>query len=142
MELRIGVSSRDIRLTKMLNIASVDVPSDLAAGVPGPEFLPADAPLGIAVSDLAFTQMLNAPIPAPESPRPFHRNSSVGELGATWLGAKLQAKLTHAFLGGMGLEKADQTTRKMFTEMAEKCRCVRSCCFNAARSASRSLTVC
>ncbi|HBF63934.1 MAG TPA: hypothetical protein DDW59_10890 [Gammaproteobacteria bacterium] len=63
--------------------------------------------------------MLNAPIPAPESPRPFHRNSSVGELGATWLGAKLQAKLTDAFLGGMGLEKADQTTRKMFTEMAE-----------------------
>ena len=119
VELRIGVSSRDIRLTKMVNIASVDVPSDLAAGVPGPEFLPADAPLGIAVSDLAFTQMLNAPIPAPESPRPFHRNSSVGELGATWLGAKLQAKLTHAFLGGMGLEKADQTTRKMFTEMAE-----------------------
>ncbi len=119
VELRIGVSSRDIRLTKMLNIASVDVPSDLAAGVPGPEFLPADAPLGIAVSDLAFAQMLNAPIPAPESPRPFHRNSSVGELGATWLGAKLQAKLTDAFLGGMGLEKADQTTRKMFTEMAE-----------------------
>ena len=119
VELRIGVSSRDIRLTKMLNIASVDVPSTLAAGVPWPEFLPADAGQGLAVSDFAFAQMLNRSVPAPEALRPFHRNSSVREIGTTWLGAKIQAKFADAFLGGMGLEKADPTTRKMFTEMAE-----------------------
>jgi beta-glucosidase len=119
VELRIGVSSRDIRLTKMLNVASVDVPSDLAAMVPAPEFLSEDAAQAIVVSDATFAQMLNAPVPQGEAVRPFHRNSSVGELGATWLGAKFKAKLTHAFLGGMGLDKADQTIRKMFTEMAE-----------------------
>ena len=119
VELRIGVSSRDIRVTKMLNVASVDVPSSLATAVSAPEFLPADASQGLAVSDLAFAQMLNAPIPRREAARPFHRNSSVGELGATWLGSQLRAKLTNAFLGGMGLAKADATTRKMFTEMAE-----------------------
>ena len=119
VELRIGVSSRDIRLMKMLNVASVDVPSSLAAGVSAPDFLPADASQGLAVSDPVFAQMLNAPIPQRETARPFHRNSSVGELGATWLGSKLRTKLTKAFMGGMGLANADETTRKMFTEMAE-----------------------
>ena len=119
VELRIGVSSRDIRLMKMLNVASVDVPSSVAAAVSAPEFLPADASQGLAVTDLMFAQMLNAPIPQREMARPFHRNSSVGELGATWLGSKVRARLTNAFLGGMGLANADETTRKMFTEMAE-----------------------
>ena len=82
MELRIGVSSRDIRLRKMLNIASVDVPSELATQVTGPEFLPADVNPGIAVSDELFGQMLNRPVPQGEGVRPFHRNSSVGELGS------------------------------------------------------------
>ena len=63
VELRIGVSSRDIRLRKMLNIASVDVPSELATQLTGPEFLPADVNPGIAVSDELFGQMLNRPVP-------------------------------------------------------------------------------
>ncbi len=119
VELRIGSSSRDIQLTKMLNIASVEVPSDVAAATPRPEFLPPDAAVGIQVADDVFAQMLNRPVPRGEAVTPFHRNSSVGELSATWLGRKVRAKLTQAFLGGMGLQKADLTTRKMFTEMAD-----------------------
>ncbi|MED6342091.1 MAG: glycoside hydrolase family 3 C-terminal domain-containing protein [Pseudomonadota bacterium] len=119
VELRIGVSSRDIRLRKMLNVASVDVPSELATQVARPEFLPADSNPAIAVSDELFGQMLNGPVPQGEKVRPFHRNSSVGELGQSWLGAKFRAKMRERFIGGMGLDKADETTRKMFTEMAD-----------------------
>lgn len=53
-----------------------------------------------------------------EEIRPFHRNSSLAEIGTTWLGSKVHERAMAGFLGGMGLQNADATTRKMFEEMA------------------------
>ena len=62
--------------------------------------------------------MLNRPVPEGEDIRPFHRNSSLAEISTTWLGSKVYEKAIAGFLGGMGLQDADPTTRKMFEEMA------------------------
>ena len=62
--------------------------------------------------------MLGRPAPTGEDIRPFHRNSSLAEIGTTWLGGKIKDRAVAAFLGGMGLQSADPTTRKMFEEMA------------------------
>ena len=119
IELRIGLSSRDIRLKKILDISSADSLSMEAKSVPAPFFPSSNSLQDMEVSDLIFEQMLNDSPPKGESVLPFHRNSSVGELSTTWLGGKLKSRLTTAFLSGMGLDKADETTRKMFVEMSE-----------------------
>ena len=62
--------------------------------------------------------MLGKDVPTGESPRPFHANSSLAEIGETWLGAKVKAKTVDGFLKGMGIGNNDATIRKMFTEMA------------------------
>jgi hypothetical protein len=118
VKLRVGSSSRDIRLTHAINIVSNEVLSDIAKATGAPEFLSPTQNQALAVSDELFSQMLNRPAPTGEPTRPFHRNSSLAEIGTTWLGSKVKEKAMAGFLGGMGLEKADPTTQKMFEEMA------------------------
>ena len=118
VKLRVGSSSRDIRLTYALNVVSNEVLSDVAKTTGSPQFGPLPDGRALSVNDELFSAMLNKPIPNSESIRPFHRNSSLAEIGTTWLGGKIKNKAMTGFLGGMGLEKADPTTRKMFEEMA------------------------
>ena len=118
VQLRIGSSSRDIRLTQSINVVSKQTLSDLAIGTPAPAFPPVDAGQAITVSDELFSKMLGRPAPTGEDIRPFHRNSSIAEIGTTWIGSKVKDRVVAAFLGGMGLEGTDPTTRKMFEEMA------------------------
>ena len=118
VQLRIGSSSRDIRLTQAINVVSKQTLSDLAISTPAPEFSPVNAEHAISVSDDLFSKMLGRPAPTGEDIRPFHRNSSLAEIGTTWIGGKIQDKALAEFLGSMGLENADPTTRKMFEEMA------------------------
>jgi beta-glucosidase len=118
VQLRIGSSSRDIRLTQAINVVSKQTLSDLAISTPAPEFSPVNAEHAISVSDDLFSKMLGRPAPTGEDIRPFHRNSSLAEIGTTWIGGKIQDKAFAEFLGSMGLENADPTTRKMFEEMA------------------------
>ena len=118
VQLRIGSSSRDIRLTQAINVVSKQTLSDLAMTTVAPEFPPVDSRRSIAVSDELFSHMLNRPAPIGEDIRPFHRNSSLAEIGTTWIGGKIQDRALAKFLGSMGLENADPTTRKMFEEMA------------------------
>ena len=118
-ELRIGASSRDIRQTLELTIEDhsqqkIAQPSPEAQSCPGPELNQAS----IQVADKTFAQMLGKDVPTGESPRPFHANSSLAEIGETWLGAKVKAKTVDGFLKGMGIGNNDATIRKMFTEMA------------------------
>ena len=118
IQLRIGSSSRDIRLTHAINVVSKQTLSDLATTTNAPEFPTGDAVQALRVSDELFSKMLGRPAPTGEDIRPFHRNSSLAEIGTTWLGGKIKDRAVAAFLGGMGLQSADPTTRKMFEEMA------------------------
>jgi beta-glucosidase len=118
VQLRIGSSSRDIRLTQAINVVSTHIFSDAAKATDAPEFTPQGHAQALNVSDALFSTMLNKPAPSGEEIRPFHRNSSLAEIGTTWLGSKVHERAMAGFLGGMGLQNADATTRKMFEEMA------------------------
>ncbi|MDA8952902.1 glycoside hydrolase family 3 C-terminal domain-containing protein [Pseudomonadales bacterium] len=117
--LRIGASSRDIRQTLELTIGD---PSHQKTAQPSPQALNCLGPqldqTAIQVADETFAQMLGKAAPKGESPHPFHANSSLAEIGETWLGAKIKAKAVEGFLKGMGLGNNDATIRKMFEEMA------------------------
>ena len=118
-ELRIGASSRDIRQTLELVIENPNKqtsaqPSLEAQSCLGPQLDQA----AIQVPDEAFALMLGRRVPNGESTRPFHANSSLAEIGETWLGAKVKTKTVEGFLKGMGLGNNDATIRKMFEEMA------------------------
>lgn len=118
IQLRIGSSSRDIRLTQAINVVSTQTFSDVAKATHTPEFSPQGRSQALSVSDALFGRMLNRPTPTGEEIRPFHRNSSLAEIGTTWLGSKVHKRALAGFLDGMGLQDADATTRKMFEEMA------------------------
>ena len=117
--LRIGASSRDIRQTLELTIED---PSQQKTAQPSPQALSCLGPkldqTVIQVADETFAQMLGKAIPKGELTRPFHANSSLAEIGETWLGGKVKAKTVEGFLKGMGLGNNDATIRKMFEEMA------------------------
>lgn len=60
---------------------------------------------GFVVDDEEFSTLLGRPIPAEEPPRPFHRNSTIGDLGATPLGRPVLAALRG--IVGLLLRRAD-----------------------------------
>ncbi len=112
-ELQIGASSRDIRQVLNLQVNSTQQPSKVAKDIGGPL-----ADNVFNVSDYTFAKMLNKPVPEPESSRPFHDNSSLQEVGETWLGARFKAKVAAGFKANMGGNSNDETLNKMFEEMA------------------------
>jgi len=112
-ELRIGASSRDIRARAAVNVVSEQTVSRRAAAAQGP-----DLTRPHHIDDYTFTAMLGKDVPAPESSRPFHENSSVAEIGGTWLGAKFKAKVVEGFTQNMGGGGSNETLNKMFEEMA------------------------
>jgi beta-glucosidase len=83
-ELRVGASSRDIRLRAQVEIPGEALSPDSA--VPRAYRRPT-APLSVCDQD--FEALLGRPLPARRPPRPFHRNSTVGQLRATALGRLL-----------------------------------------------------
>ena len=122
-ELRIGASSRDIRQTLSLVLEDhspekTAQPSSQALSCTGPLIHDQSGSREIQVTDETFAQMLGKNTPEGEPSRPFHANSSLAEIGTTWLGAKVKEKAVEGFLGGMGLGNNDATIRKMFEEMA------------------------
>ncbi len=105
-EVRVGASSRDIRLT-----ATVEVTSQDDCSVDGHT-----APDG--VNDVHFELMLGRQLPPPEPIRPFHLNSSLAEISTTWFGQRFKDKVAAGFMRSMGGNSQDATLNKMFEEMA------------------------
>ena len=117
-ELRVGASSRDIRRRIRLQVRSSQRPSAAAQSAGGGR----RAPLGdggVDGSDEAFAALLGKPVPPPELSRPFHLNSSLGEIGETAFGRFIRARVASGFQKRMGVTATDETTAKMFEAMAE-----------------------
>ncbi len=115
-EVRVGASSRDIRLAERVDVASEDRLSERAQGA-GPSLESGS----LEITDEAFASMLGREIPAPEAVRPFHLNSALQELEGSWLGQRLRARVIEQFkrnIGGQGTEEPDPTLARMFEEMA------------------------
>ena len=115
-EIRIGASSRDIRLAAGVFVDSDQMLSDAALTVRGPQF---DSG-ALQVNDGVFAAMLGRPVPAPEFTRPFHLNSSVSELAQTWLGRMMRARIVAGFQQTMGGGSNDETLVRMFEAMANE----------------------
>ena len=115
-EIRVGASSRDIRLREHLVVKSPGggyEPSDSYAEDHRPSF-----EYGLLrVDDAAFAAMLRRPVPPPEGLRPFHLNSTLSELETTWLGRVVAKRFKARFAERMG--GSDTATRKMIERMAE-----------------------
>lgn len=112
-EVRVGSSSRDIRLAAGIEMPSADsVSSALTAA--GPRMVDGS----LQVSSATFEAMLGETVPAPEPGRPFHVNSTLREIEATWLGARLKSRIEKGFLKNLGIDgNADPSLEKMFREM-------------------------
>ena len=109
-EIRIGASSRDIRLRERIALhGDPAVDRDTAA--------PTLVDGRLAVDDETFSAMLGKPIPAAEAVRPFHLNSTFAEIATTWLGRKVAAAVKAQFARRIGVG-ADAATRRMIDAMA------------------------
>lgn len=106
VEIRVGASSRDIRAT-----AEISLPGEAAT-----EGHPHPLRDGQFAAD-SFEAWLGQPPPVPEPARPFHLNSTMAELEATWLGRALRARYSAAFAKRLRLANMDAATRRMFTAM-------------------------
>ena len=106
-EIRLGASSRDIRLRTRLKVQSSQRLSDAVRGVGG-----------LDGSDQAFAALLGKPVPSAEPSRPYHLNSSLGEIGETALGRFIRSKVASGFQKRMGVAEGDEATVRMFEAMA------------------------
>lgn len=114
-EVRVGASSRDIRLRQRLVV-------DAGDGSPGASRSHAnDRPIfqdgQLKVDDETFAAMLGKPVPPPEGARPFHLNSTLSELETTWLGRLVANRFKPHFAERM--EGKDAATQKMIEQMAD-----------------------
>ena len=113
VEVRIGASSRDIRLTARLPIRSGQAP-----GTKSLRGSPQLTSSGLEVSDAVFGDMLGRPVPPPEPSRPFHVNSTITEIAETWLGRQVRRQVARQFQRMLGVTDLDETNARMFEEMA------------------------
>ncbi len=118
-QLRFGASSRDIRQAVHVTVhSSHTLTSDDDAR---PQLARAAAlgePHGLAMPDDRFARLLRRAVPAPEASRPYHLNSSIAEIGESWLGARFKQRIVAGFVRNMGSGGTDETLEKMFEEMA------------------------
>ena len=113
-EIRLGASSRDVRLKTRFTVTA-DGPGGKGPQAPGPEL--ADGNLRVA--DSAFAAMLGKPVPAPEPAKPFHLNSSLGEISGTWPGARLKARTVAGFRQNPGTGDVDASFDRMMSAMVD-----------------------
>ena len=114
VELRVGASSRDIRLTARLAVRSAET---LAA--PDGAGAPRVRQGGVETSDVDFARMLGRPVPAPEDSRPYHLNSTITEIAETWLGRQVKSRVVREFQRTFGVAALDETNARMFEAMAD-----------------------
>jgi len=102
-EVLVGRSSVDLAARTTIEVASDD------------HLTPATIPAGTLADDAGFAALLGHPVSAPDPVLPFHRNSSVADLPATPLGARVhKALLAAAHRRIEGATGADEASRRMF----------------------------
>ena len=139
-EIRVGASSRDIRLVATLTVQS-DQQVDASVRGRGPGRTPVIAAAGLQVPDAAFAAMLGKPVPAPESPRPFHLNSSLTEIAETRLGRLVRARVVRGFQRMLGTASPDAATARMFEAMTRSMPLRSLVLFSGGRLGFRGLSV-
>lgn len=136
-EIRVGASSRDIRLTRRLSVNSPRQIADATTPRSCREVFDENK----SIPDPIFASMLGKPIPPPEHSRPYHVNSSLHEIAETWPGGLVRSKVIAQFKQQMGAGAADETVEKMFEAMADNMPLRAVALFSGGRVDFRSLEV-
>ncbi|MEQ9462459.1 MAG: glycoside hydrolase family 3 C-terminal domain-containing protein [Haliea sp.] len=110
-----GASSTDIRQDEEIQLVSQHQARPL-----DPDLAPYFEPAQLAFGEPAFRSLLGRPIPAVPPPRPYHRNSTIGEASSTLLGAMLHRIILRSvqkMIPGGGDEKTERLMAAMLKEM-------------------------
>ena len=114
-EIRVGASSRDVRLRQRF------VRERRQDGHDASDSNGKDRPVfenpRLKVDDATFAAMLGTPVPPPEDVRPFHLNSTLSEIATTRLGRLVAKRYKARFVERMG--GSDAATQKMIERMAD-----------------------
>ena len=110
----IGSSVADIRLQSTVQLETADPVS-----VREPALAAYFEPAARDFDDAAFAAMLGHPLPAAVPERPFHLNSTLGEVGSTWLGRKLQQLMRSQAMQAAGDDPGESSQRMMDAVIAE-----------------------
>jgi len=113
-DISVGASVADIRLQAGVRLATAD-----PVGERDPALAPYFEPAARAFDDAAFEALLGHPIPSPLPPRPYHLNSTLGEVADTWLGRQLQALMLRQVGKMVGDEQDEQGRHMMASIIAE-----------------------
>ncbi|WP_170150128.1 glycoside hydrolase family 3 C-terminal domain-containing protein [Parahaliea mediterranea] len=112
--IEVGASSADIRLTGQLTLAEGPARRPQPAGL-----APYADPASRQFDRAAFEALLGHPVPVPVPARPYHLNSTLGEVQATWLGRQL--KNIMAQQAGKTLnDDASESARRMIEAIVEE----------------------
>jgi len=115
--LRIGSSSRDIRLAAYVELQIEDPAIALSADQQATNAAFRELSLPFQLGDDSFAALLGRDVPPAESSRPFHLNSTLGEVRDTRIGAKLHQSARQAFGGGG--DNLPDSSRLMIDAMIE-----------------------
>ena len=120
-EIRVAASSQDIRLRQSVQLAgSQGLLSDAIRRVTGPTINQGR----LQVDDETFAAMLDRPLPEVEPVRPYHLNTSLGDLGGSWVGRLLMKRAMKRFRRNFNVDNAGDRGKedpaiKMFEEMTK-----------------------
>ena len=118
-EIRVGASSQDIRLKHPIKLVGpLEQLSRAFRDAFDKDGGPAIRDGKLLVDDKTFAAMLGHPLPAAESVRPYHLNTSLGDLGGSMVGRLLMNRAMARFRQDFDVEERDGTTARMFEEMA------------------------
>ncbi len=107
-EIRIGASSRDIRLKETVHVQSDFKPGE--SREPAIYFNPPKPPFKVADRDFAL--LLGKDIPPVDPVKPFNLTSTIEEIQEKWLGRVLYRRVLKEALKMIG-DEPDETTRKI-----------------------------
>ncbi len=113
-DVSVGASVADIRLQASVRLATADPVGERERAL-APYFEPGTR----GFDDAAFEALLGGPIPPSLPPRPYHLNSTLGEVADTWLGRQLQALMLRQVSKMVGDEQDEQGRRMMASIIAE-----------------------
>lgn len=100
-EVLVGDSADDLRGKATVVVESPFVP------------MASPPPPGLVADDVRFAAMLGRAIPGPEAVLPYRRTSTIGDLGHTALGRRLQRALLRTLERRAGTDALDATARAM-----------------------------
>ena len=134
--IEVGASCADIRLDAAIQVLSRD-----QAGPRNPALAPYFEPAKRAFDEPAFAALLGRPLPPVAPARPYHPNSTLGEVQSTLLGKLLHRAILRS-MKKMAPAGNDEKTERMMAAMVAEMPLRNLVVFSGGRFSPRGLQLC